>query len=80
MPGTLRLLKLFIREEVDRCVRNSAGLYGGGIGRGNSKQAQQPLPGLGTPGMGEDEESEKDYVKKQEPPQFGARARKRGEV
>jgi hypothetical protein len=45
MKITIRQLRKLISEEVDRCVRNSAGLFGGGMGHNS----------VGTPGPAPDE-------------------------
>lgn len=74
----IRTLRRIIREEVDRCVRWSAGFGPGGLGSASHKyDAQNPLPGLG-------DEEEEDYEKEETnrehvKTQIGARVQ-RGEI
>lgn len=64
-------LKVFIREEVERNLRWSAGFFGGGnISKGRKGTIVPP------PGLGSEDEDDKNYGKQQqdEPGQAGVRA------
>lgn len=59
-----------IREELDRCVRNSAGMYGGGMNSAGAPNRGDGPPSLGGP---DEEENEEHEEEKELPDQLSAR-------
>ena len=61
MQLTLELLRIIIKEEVERNLRWSSGFFGG-VGSRSRKGTEIPPPGLGT--------EEEEYVEKEEERRF----------
>lgn len=79
MKLTIVQLRKFIREEVERNCRWSAGLAPGGVGKGNSSGRMGPINYV-PPGLGSEEEEDLDGKEQEEKSQIGAKvaARKAG--
>ena len=74
LDATIKLLRQFIFEEVDRAVRRSAG-FSGGAGLAGRQHDGGELPPLG---LGDKKgEQEREYGKEQEKSQFAARVSNR---